>query len=322
MTATSSRTVSDTAHITGLTESSLRKKSKKDTITSKHDLNNSKLLKRGKTSTTRTKVLTTAELSSINVSTGKISSSDPNHLQNFMRGASVAQKAQIGMIQDVFSKMDVDGDGLLSMNDVRQYFRAIGKFASDLEVRKWISSRDIDQDGTVSLSEFIASFSLQLDPRTVADKKGASTLQLGEVSELTEAFGLVRLGNSVPEAVMACEAAEGYTRRILDAPSNQAFWSIAVNDEGFRQRIGKLFGGSKLMTALGFHFEQNGAVLTVANSDGKGSDALSPENRKSLSNKLRELQNHRTSLQELTISNIAAGIFFSLYYIDIADRKI
>lgn len=326
LTATPSRTVSDTAHITGLTESSLRQKSKKDTITSKHDLNNSKLLKRGKTSTTRTKVLTTVELSSTNVSTRKISSIDPNHLQNFMRGASVAQKAQIGMIQDVFSKMDVDGDGLLSMNDVRQYFRAIGKFASDLEVRKWISCRDIDQDGTVSLSEFIASFSLQLDPRTVADRstlKGASTLQMGGVSELTEAFGLVRLGNSVPEAVMACEAAEGYTRRILDAPSNQAFWSIAVNDESFRQRIGKLFGGSKLMTALGFHFEQNGAVLTVANSDGKGSDALSPENRKSLSNKLRELQNHRTSLQELTISNIAAGksLFFPLRYMDISDRN-
>ena len=316
--AVPSRTVSDTAHITGLTESSLRQKSKKDTITGKHDLNNSKQLKRGKTSTIRTKAPTTTELSSTNISVGKNYSTEPIHLQNFLRGASVAQKAQIGMIQDVFSKMDVDGDGLLSINDVRQYFRAIGKFASDLEVRKWINSRDIDQDGTVSLSEFIASYSLQLDPRSVADKstsKGTSTHQLGDVSELTEAFGLVRLGNSVSEAVMACEAAEGYTRRILDAPSNQAFWSIAVNDEGFRQRIGKLFGGSKLMTALGFHFEQNGAILTVANTDGKGSDALSPENRKSLSNKLRELQNHRTSLQELTISNIAAGKKFIPFYV-------
>ena len=309
-----SRTVSDTAHITGLTETSLRQKSKHDIMTGQHDPNNKKQQKRGKLLTTRTKSLSTTELLSTNKSLGLNSSAGHNHLQNFMRGASVAQKAQISMIQDVFKKMDVDGDGLLSVNDVRQYFRAIGKYASDVEVRKWISSRDIDQDGTVSLSEFIASYSLQLDPRTVVEKpssKGGNTHEVSEVSELTEAFGLVRLGNTESEVVMACESAEGYIRRILDAPSNQALWSIAVVDENFRRRIGKLFGGTKLMTALGFHFEQNGAVLTVANVDGKGSDLISPEKRQILSNKLRELQSHRSSLQELTVSNIAAGISYT-----------
>ena len=65
----------------------------------------------------------------------------------FMKGASPAQAAQLEMIKEVFAQMDADADGLLSMGDVRAYFRTIGRNASDLVTRRWIRSRDIDQDG-------------------------------------------------------------------------------------------------------------------------------------------------------------------------------
>ena len=305
--------VLDTAHVTGKKESDLRIKPKGKVVAT---LKGSIRKPREETVTLRSTTIAAAPAS-------KTSIKSVEHLQQFLNGASAAQKAQVEMIKSVFHKMDADGDGLLSMSDVRQYFRAIGKFAGDLEVRKWISNRDIDQDGAVSLSEFVASYSLQLDPRTVAEKSAKKTdiIPTSLVSNLTEAFGTIRLGSTVPESIMACEAAEGYVRRILDAPSNQAFWTIPINDEYFKQKIGRLFGGTKLMIALGFHFEQNGTVLTVASPDKNGAEILSGENRKHLNNQLRELQSHRMSLQELTVSNIAAGtlhfVIFNLNYNDI-----
>ena len=125
------------------------------------------------------------------------------------------------MITAVFEAMDADGDGLLSVNDVKAYFRthlqhnnnnnnnssssgsllghggighnvnssingsitgngssssgsgssasgsgssASGSGSSDVEVRKWIAQRDVDQDGAVGLAEFVASYAMQLDP--------------------------------------------------------------------------------------------------------------------------------------------------------------
>lgn len=238
-------------------------------------------------------------------------------LQPFLRGASAAQKVQIEMITQVFTKMDADGDGLLSMNDVRLYFRAIGRNSSDLEVRKWINSRDIDQDGAVCLSEFVASYSLQLDPRSMTaalDGHNVADVKSTNISNIAVAFGLVRLGCTVHETVIACEAAEAYVRRILDSPTDSSHWSISVEDVSFHKHIGRLFGGVKLMVALGFHLEQNGRVLTVAYSDSKGAEVVSAENRKSLNRRLEELQSHRSSLQELTVSNIAAG-FLHLYFV-------
>lgn len=63
----------------------------------------------------------------------------------FMTGASAAQKAQIAMITQIFTLMDADKDGLLSVSDVKAYFRSIGRNATDMVARRWIRDRDMDQ---------------------------------------------------------------------------------------------------------------------------------------------------------------------------------
>eukprot|EP01034_Spumella_vulgaris_P024262 gene24262-30582_t len=223
-------------------------------------------------------------------------------LKPFLYNASPAQQAQIAMIRDVFSRMDSDADGVLSLGDVRAYFRTIGRNFSELEARNWISSRDVDQDGVVSLTEFVASYALQMD-------SGSSSAQSGAVdsSSVAMAFGSLRLGSTVAEAVTACNAVEEYVRRILDAPTVSAYWSIQVNEANFKSRIGRLFGGVKLMTTFGFESEANGAVLALRDPNGKGGWQTVPQSvRVELNRKLEELRSHRNSLNEPTISNLAA----------------
>lgn len=203
------------------------------------------------------------------------------------------------MIRDVFCAMDADQDGLLSASDIRAYFRTIGRSASDLEVRKWILARDVDQDGAVSLIEFVASYALQLD----SNKPGPSDADTAP-STIAVAFGSLRLGSTAQETLVACDAIEGYITRILDSPNTSAYWSIAVNEGTFHRNVGRLFGGIKLMTAFGFALESNGTVLALK---GKGWDSVPQAIRVELNRKLEELRSHRNALSEPSISNIAAG---------------
>lgn len=211
------------------------------------------------------------------------------------------------MIRRVFETMDADKDGLLSMGDVRAYFRTIGRNANDLAVRKWISSRDIDQDGAVSLVEFVSSYAMQLDPTSkVIDVNGRLSHNQHKLSSIAEAFGALRLAGTVLEVIAACDAIEEYVRRILDSPSVKSFWSISVQEENFNRKIGRLFGGIKLMQAMGFHFESNSSVLAIHDSTGKEWDVIPQIVRIDLNRKLDELHSHCTSLLEPSISNIAA----------------
>jgi hypothetical protein len=239
-----------------------------------------------------------------------------SQLKAFLKGASAAQQTQIQMIYRVFEIMDADRDGVLSVSDVRSYFRSIGRLSDDVTVKKWIRNRDIDQSGTVSLPEFVASFAHQLDPASKPSGPFAvrgSTNAVAAVSAITSAFGALRLGNSPPEVVIAVEAAEEYVRRALDSPSTDAFWRISVRDSSFNQKIGRLFGGIKLMHALGFSDEQNGTVLVLRDPEGSKWVTIPEEVRRVLLRNLEELSMHRQSLNEMSISHIAAGTFLNVH---------
>ena len=69
----------------------------------------------------------------------------PQTINAFLAGATAAQKTQISMINHIFGLMDADKDGLLSVSDVKAYFRTIGRNSSDMVARKWIRDRDLDQ---------------------------------------------------------------------------------------------------------------------------------------------------------------------------------
>lgn len=229
------------------------------------------------------------------------------HLRSFTKGASAAQLAQLKMIQDVFSQMDADGDGILCVADVKSYFNAINKNSSDSFVRKWIRDRDVDQDGAVSLVEFISSFAHQLDPASDSTSKTPQN-NTTEISDVTSSFGAIRMGCSHLEVMNCVTAVEEYVGKILDSPSVAAFWRIPVNDSNFHSKIGRLFGGLKLMKALGFVLEDNANALALRDAQGTKWETVPPAVRVSLSSRLEELRKHKSSLFEPTISNIAAGI--------------
>jgi hypothetical protein len=192
-------------------------------------------------------------------------------------------------------------------------------------VRQWIRTRDIDQDGMVSLSEFVSSFVRQLDP-AIHNAQNPSTLALAE-SALSIAFGTLRLGSSVPECGDAITALEEYIQRIVDSPSNHTFWRISKSDKNFSSRIGRLFGGEKLLLgsfylfylniiytskkftriiAFGFEIEDNGTTFVLKDPNGFRWDTVPADIRNNLLGKLDELRSHNNAMLEPSISNIAA----------------
>ena len=130
---------------------------------------------------------------------------------------------------------------MISVNDLKQYFRGIGKEVNDSQLRYWVRIRDIDQDGVVSLPEYVAGFVHQLDP--VIDEK----IITSDVSPLTAAVGALRLGSSTAECLEAIRSVEEYIQRILDSPSNPSYWRIARDDKAYNSKIGRLFGGDKVL---------------------------------------------------------------------------
>lgn len=230
----------------------------------------------------------------------------------YLDNASPAQKSQIEMIKRIFTIMDGDGDGILTLSDVRAYFRSIGRNASDLEVRKWIKDRDVDQDGAVSLVEFVSSFAPQLDiSNRFSGAHGSSSapFDASHLSPVAVAFGALRLGNSPGEVWDCCSAAQDYVRKVLDSPSVPTFWRIPTSDAQFTKKVGRLFGGTKLMNSLGFLPEENGNVIALRDPNGKRWDSVPNDVRQKLMSRLAELSSHKNSLTEPSISNVSAGWF-------------
>jgi WD40 repeat protein len=205
------------------------------------------------------------------------------------------------MITRVFQTMDVDGDGLLSTSDIKAYFLSIGRPSTDAVIRKWIRDRDVDQDGVVSLEEYVASYAYQLDPLS----RPTSSSTNPTISSIATAFGTLRLACSPLELNAAVNAASQYVQRILDSPSTKEFWKVSILESEFQNAIGHIFGGLKLMLALGFVVEDNGQFLAL-NNQGPPWDSVPLEIRKTLSRALDELQFHNSSLFEPSVSNIAA----------------
>lgn len=232
-----------------------------------------------------------------------------NFLTPFLKGASAAQKAQISMIRKVFELMDVDSDGLISFSDAKSYFRSVGRYTNDTYVRNWINERDIDQDGALSLVEFISSYSNQLDPKSLyVDYDGNLSESNSPASSLAIAFGSLCLSNTITECKIACNAVEAIILKIIDSPQVKSYWRILINESDFYKKIGRLKGGIKLMEAFDFQVESNGSILAIKNDSGKEWSNLPKEVRSKLRSKLIELRSHAASLEEPSISNIAAGL--------------
>jgi PUB domain/EF-hand domain pair/Histone methyltransferase Tudor domain 1 len=222
---------------------------------------------------------------------------------------------QLQLLRQSFSALDASKNGKLSSTEVNAALQRMGRDASDKAVANWIQSRDINQDGTVSIDEFIASFNATLTSPTKRNGHSAfSTVDntlVSEVTSVSAAFGALRLAASISE----CKAAAEYVLRIADAvlqaPSTKAYWQIARRQPDFHKAVGRLPSGISLMQAIGYRLEQNGAVLALhssnsSNSDGTAWSAVPNDVLSMLKQKRLQLSAHIESLHYPATSDMAA----------------
>ena len=79
--------------------------------------------------------------------------------------------------RDIFVQFDRDGDGYITVEDLKVAMSSMGKKFTDDELRQLISEADLDDDGRVSLQEF-----LSMNAQTSRIRK------IYEDTELREAF--------------------------------------------------------------------------------------------------------------------------------------
>jgi hypothetical protein len=248
-----------------------------------------------------------------------------------IQNAGPIHRPQLEIIQDIFDQIDVNRDGLIRPADLRNYFQQIGRSAPEAQVQSWIRDRGIDQDGAVSFKEFVMSLPSLFPPDTthwaevsscflkgdasdcqVLDKmQSFSDLSIADsnfegVSNLTMAFGGIRLCATQPECAIALNAAREYIERIINNPSTQSFWRIPVSDKSFEASIGRLGAGKRFMQALDFSLEENGTVFALRASTGKRWGSLPKDILQNLRRKMHELRLLEQSLTHPCISHVAA----------------
>jgi len=79
---------------------------------------------------------------------------DDEGKQKPQRQLSSAERAQI---RKVFTMYDVNGDGVITYNDLRKTFENQGRRMNESELRTWIRSRDSTGQGQVSFADFCKS---------------------------------------------------------------------------------------------------------------------------------------------------------------------
>jgi PUB domain/Agenet domain len=238
------------------------------------------------------------------------------HSGNSNNSSSTAgvSSLQMQLLRQSFSALDASKNGKLSSIEVKAALKRMGRDASDNDVANWIQSRDINQDGAISIDEFIASFNATLTSPTKRSGNSAfSTVDdslISEVTSVSAACGALRLAASISE----CKAAAEYVQKIIDAvlqaPSTKAYWQIARRQPDFHKLVGRFPSGIALMQAVGYRLEQNGAVLALhsnsSNSGGTVWSVVPHDVLNMLKQKRLQLSAHIESLHYPATSDIAA----------------
>lgn len=69
-----------------------------------------------------------------------------------------AAEERLALLKKVFDKHDVDGDGLISMEDLKNAYTAQGKAFTTPDLRTWVQSRDLSGTGAVCFEDFVKHY--------------------------------------------------------------------------------------------------------------------------------------------------------------------
>jgi calcium-binding protein CML len=71
-------------------------------------------------------------------------------------GASRSAVPSAAELEDVFNKFDANGDGRISRSELSDLMKSLGGNVTEEEVGAMVSEADLDGDGYIDLSEFVA----------------------------------------------------------------------------------------------------------------------------------------------------------------------
>lgn len=180
----------------------------------------------------------------------------------------------------------------------------VNKISAKGEKEKFISTRTADAEAKSSEKPSKKTVGKSVEkPADPVKKESVPTAE----SIINAAFGSLRVGNSPLQTVNAITAAELYVQKILGSPSNKEYWRISTNDPDYVKNIGRLFGGSKIMFALGFVIEENGTILAVRDPNGRKWDTIPVDVRKSMMQRMQLLKTHAKEIN--TADRNLSGIF-------------
>lgn len=191
-------------------------------------------------------------------------------LQRTLARGTPVQKAQLRMARRAFAAYDKDGDGIVSREDVRATFREAGRKSTDAALDKWIGQHDLDKDGFVSFSDFLASLApmFQVTEQQLSRKPAKDAIATVASTDIAAAVGTLRLGAALIQVRDIVAAVLSHIQKVIDAPANSQLWRIHVEAPEFKNRVAKNAGGISLMLACGFALEENGSVLALREEHG------------------------------------------------------
>ena len=67
----------------------------------------------------------------------------------------------------LFKLLDKNGDGSVTVSEIRLFFKSVGRYTNDTEIRKIVKAADEDNNGKIELDEFIE----YMNKKNASDKK-------------------------------------------------------------------------------------------------------------------------------------------------------
>lgn len=112
---------------------------------------------------------------------------------------------EVADLKEAFAMFDINGDGTIELNEIRQVMRKLGQNPTELELQEMISSVDDNGDKEIDFEEFLIlmkSRCLEQDPEkelrdafAVFDTDGSGSIDRKELKRLMK-----KLGQALTEA--------------------------------------------------------------------------------------------------------------------------
>jgi calcium-dependent protein kinase len=96
---------------------------------------------------------------------------------SFQVVARKATTSEIMELRDIFHSIDVNHDGIISVEELRQ---GLGSHYNGKEIEEWFAYADVDQDETINYTEFLAA--------TFLEGKASWSWNVSRIAEAFEIF--------------------------------------------------------------------------------------------------------------------------------------